>query len=371
MNRILDQNPSQIFGQLNANGQVVLLNPNGVLFGSTASVNVGGLVATSLSIDPADFINGNYVFSDLDDSNGSIINYGLINASTGGSVTLLGEQVENHGLIAANLGSVTLAAGREAILTFDNDGLVGVKVTEAVLQEDIGVDPAVLNTGEIVASGGQILLTASVSEDIFSQAVNLGSGGQATDVVLHEDGSFTLGRTLSTEQGGASASSNASRASRVSEGSVVLGAGADVVNTGHLDASGVGQTVGGQVVLLGETVTSRGSITADSESGRGGSIELNAADRVILDGESETSAQSADQVGGDIQVVGDLVAVQGESVINVSGARGGGEVLIGGDYQGANDEIKNARRTFCGSRHEYLRQCARPGRWWSGDCLGG
>ena len=48
LNRILDVNPSQIFGNINANGQVILLNTNGILFGESASLNVGGLIATSL-----------------------------------------------------------------------------------------------------------------------------------------------------------------------------------------------------------------------------------------------------------------------------------------------------------------------------------
>jgi len=192
LNRILGQSPSEIHGRINSNGHVILLNPYGILFGETASLNVGSLVATSLSISPEDFMNGNYIFNSDDALNGSIINYGIINAATGGSVTLLGAQVENHGLITANLGSVNLAAGREAVLTFDNDGLLGVTVTEAVLQDDLGVDPAVLNTGEINAEGGQILLTASVSENLFSQAVNQGDMSGALGVIEHEDGTFTL-----------------------------------------------------------------------------------------------------------------------------------------------------------------------------------
>ncbi|MEJ2553337.1 MAG: filamentous hemagglutinin N-terminal domain-containing protein, partial [Gammaproteobacteria bacterium] len=51
LNRILDQNPSQIFGQIDANGRVFLINPSGILFGKSASVNVGSLVASSLALD--------------------------------------------------------------------------------------------------------------------------------------------------------------------------------------------------------------------------------------------------------------------------------------------------------------------------------
>ena len=65
LNRILSNNGSQIHGQINANGQVILVNPHGVFFGPGASINVGGIVASSLDMNPTDFMNGNYVFSEV------------------------------------------------------------------------------------------------------------------------------------------------------------------------------------------------------------------------------------------------------------------------------------------------------------------
>src|SRR3989304_8687273 len=60
LNRVLGQDPSSILGSLSANGQVFVLNPNGVLFGTGSQVNVGGLVASTLSLSHADFMRGNY-----------------------------------------------------------------------------------------------------------------------------------------------------------------------------------------------------------------------------------------------------------------------------------------------------------------------
>ena len=175
LNQILSTSASDIRGQINANGQIVLVNPNGIFFGETASVNVGSLIASGLNISTTDFLNGDYIFNEVVGTDGFVINSGLINASLGGlgglgggNVALLGKQVTNEGIISAQLGSVNLAAGKAAVLRFDQQGLVGVQVTDAIIQDELGLDPAVLNSGEINAQGGRFLLTASVSQAVFT-----------------------------------------------------------------------------------------------------------------------------------------------------------------------------------------------------------
>jgi len=318
LNRIGGSSASQIFGQVNANGNIILMNNHGVFFSPTASVNVGGIIATSLNITDTNFLNQDYIFNEVLGTDGAIVNSGLINASTGG-VALLGKQVKNEGVISAQLGSVTLAAGKAAVLTFDQQGLLGVRVTEAVLQDELGIDPAVLNSGEIIAEGGRVLLTASVSQDVFSQAVNSGDIEQATSVVVNADGSFTLG------------------------------AGADVVNTGVVDVS-TSNTNAGQVVLLGENVTSSGTIKADSVNADGGNIELHAKDTALLTENSLTSSRAENSgEGGVVKVLGERVGLFDQSIVDVSGALGGGQALIGGDFQGKNHAIRNATATYVSS----------------------
>ena len=320
LNRILGNNGSVIQGQIDANGQVILVNPNGVFFTSTATVNVGGLVASSLDMTPTDFMNGNYIFNEVIGANGAVVNSGLINASTGGNVALIGKQVKNTGLITANLGSVVLAAGKQSVLTFDNQGLIGVRVTKEVLQNEGGVEEAVINSGTIQAAGGRVLLTASTSQDVFSQAVNSGSLNQATSVVVNADGSFTLG------------------------------GGADVLNTGSIDVSSASSPQNtARIVLLGENINSSGEIKADVSTGQAGEIEIHAKDKTLLTASSLTSAQaSTSGQGGLIKVLGDKVGLFDTAQVNASGANGGGEVLIGGDRQGLNSAIRNAQFTYLG-----------------------
>ncbi|PCK09659.1 MAG: hypothetical protein COA42_03210, partial [Alteromonadaceae bacterium] len=316
LNRILSNAGSRIHGRIDANGHVILVNPNGVMFGENSVVNAGGILASGLNIDPNDFMNGDLVFDAMDDTSGVVINSGILNAAAGGSVTLLGQKVENEGLISAQFGRVNLAAGRQAVLTFDDAGLLGVSVTEAVLQEVIGEEAAVVNSGYIVAENGQILLSASVSQDIFSQAVNTGGLSDATSVVVHEDGSFTLG------------------------------GGADVVNTGSLDVSG--EQGAGDLVLLGDNISSSGTIRANTQSGQAGHIELHSTDTTLLTENSLTQALGTNAVGGDIKVLGDKVGLYGAAQVDASGDNGGGQVLVGGDRTGDNIQIRNADFIYLG-----------------------
>ncbi|MDZ4126523.1 MAG: filamentous hemagglutinin N-terminal domain-containing protein, partial [Hydrogenophaga sp.] len=127
LNRVVGADPSRILGSLTANGQVFLVNPNGILFGQGASVNVGGLVASTLNITDADFAAGRHRFSG--NSPSAVHNQGDIRAD-GGYVALLGAQVGNDGVITAQRGTVALAAGSAMTLDVAGDGLLQVKVQQ-------------------------------------------------------------------------------------------------------------------------------------------------------------------------------------------------------------------------------------------------
>lgn len=72
LNRVLGANPSVIQGSLSANGQVFLLNPNGVLFGPSSQVSAGALLASTLAMSNSDFLAGRYSFKG--DSAQSVVN---------------------------------------------------------------------------------------------------------------------------------------------------------------------------------------------------------------------------------------------------------------------------------------------------------
>ncbi|SER02621.1 filamentous hemagglutinin family N-terminal domain-containing protein, partial [Pseudomonas cuatrocienegasensis] len=184
LNRVLGADGSKIMGQLDANGRVFLINPNGVLFGSGAQVNVGGLVASTLNISNSDFAAGNYKFKG-NGSNASVINNGQITAADGGSVALLGGTVSNNGVIVANQGSVALAAGNAVTLDFAGDGLLNVQVDEAV------VDALVENHQLIKADGGQVLLTANAGDALLKTVVN-NTGVIEAQTLGEKDGKIVL-----------------------------------------------------------------------------------------------------------------------------------------------------------------------------------
>ena len=164
LNRITDQSPSQIMGSLSSNGQVFLLNPSGIIFGKTAQVNVGGLVASSLNMLNSDFLAGKYTFSNTG-TVGSIQNQGTINASNGGVVALIAPKVANEGSISANNGSVLLAAGRQVMLDFAGDGLISYTVDQGA------IDALAENDGLIKADGGQVVMTAKAADALRTATV--------------------------------------------------------------------------------------------------------------------------------------------------------------------------------------------------------
>lgn len=162
LNQVLGNDVSVIQGALNANGQIFLVNPNGILFSPTAQVNTGGLIASTQSISQEDFLAGNYKFSGT--SNSSIINEGNIVTPEGGTVALIAATIINQGTITTPQGTTLFGSGNTVVL--DLGGPVKIEVLEGAL------DSLIEQGGAIRADGGKVYLTAKAANDLATSTIN-------------------------------------------------------------------------------------------------------------------------------------------------------------------------------------------------------
>ena len=320
LNRIQDINPSQIQGAINANGNVILANPNGVLFGPDASVNVGGLFAAAMSIDSQDFMNGKIDFQALQNTGGLVANEGTLKVLDGGTLALIGQRVRNSGLLIAHFGTVTLAAsGRVSVVLDEKYDKVSIGVTPQRLADILELDsPEVLNEGLIQAFGGRVVLTAKQVRDIISVVNPIDESKRATRVIVQNGVTY------------------------------LTGADGKISDMGGIDIS-TKEGDPGYITYDSYNILHKGAINADNQNGNAGTVTFNAENTTVLADNSSISAQSANKgKGGKVEVLGNQVGLTDNASIDVSGAKGGGEVLIGGDYQGKNESVKNAEAVYLG-----------------------
>ena len=266
LNRIRDAKASFINGQLTANGKIYAVNPNGILFGPNAAVDVGGLVATTSGISNENFMAGRDKFDQAGRPDGKIINQGSITVKDAGLVGLVAPQVENSGTIHARLGRVQLSSGDKFSLDLAGDQMISVEVSPAVAQQ------LVRNTGTITADGGRIELSAAQAQHAVTQLVQQQGKLQADSI-------------------------------GVKNGEIILSAG--------------------------------GSIATDPE-----------ASRVEVSGQVLARGQEAGTKGGAVRVHAPSITVKSGAHIDASGKAGGGEVLVGGEYQGGSAQAGKATTDF-------------------------
>ena len=263
LNRVISTDPSQIYGQLNANGQVYLVNPNGVLFAPGSKVDVGGIIASTQNISNEDFLAGKNQF-ERKGAQGAIVNQGEIKARNGGTVALLSPNVSNQGIIVAQQGDVVLAGGDKVTLQAGANGHLQIAL------EPNTIDSLIENKQLIKADGGQVIMTTSAASSLWSNVVsNTGSteakelSGQTGKIVLSADSQH---------------------------GQVELG--------GLIDVSG--QTAAGQILATAHTVTHSGEIRANSAEGVAGQVKL-LGTTIQLQADSQIQADGATG-GGNVQI---------------------------------------------------------------------
>ncbi|MFN4194837.1 MAG: filamentous hemagglutinin N-terminal domain-containing protein [Thermosynechococcus sp.] len=179
LNRVTGNTPSSIAGRLTANGQVFLINPNGIAFLPSSQVDVSGLVASTLNLSDGDFLAGRYSFHQvLGKPPTSIVNQGNISIKDGGFAALIAPAVKNSGVIAANLGKVFLGSGTAATLDLYGDGLLSVTVDPQLAGQitDLYGTPLnalIDNSGTIRTPGGKVLLAAQAAGQIVDSVINI------------------------------------------------------------------------------------------------------------------------------------------------------------------------------------------------------
>jgi filamentous hemagglutinin family protein len=247
LNRVLNGDPSQIYGQIQANGQVVIMSPNGIVFGPNSRVDVNALVATTANIATLDFMAGKLLFDQASsDANARVVNQGVISVAQGGFAVLAAASVSNQGQIIANGGTVVLGGTKTFAIDFHGDGLLKFAATGLVDQKPAGADALVENAGSIEANGGRVLLTARAARSVLDNVIN------TTGIVVAKTASLVNGEI------------------------VIDGGDAGIVSVnGTLDASGrsAGES-GGTVKILGEKVGLFENARVDASGAAGGGTVL-------------------------------------------------------------------------------------------------
>ena len=182
LNRIVGQDPSQILGSLQSNGQVYLINPNGIVFGANAQVDVNGLVASSHRLSTEDFLAGRRIFSS-EQGAGSVSNLGRITTAAGGQVLLIADSVNNSGVITAPGGDVILAAGHTVQIASTSNPSLQVVVSAP--------SNAAVNLGKIVANAGSVGIFGALIEQRGTISADTAVKGENGSILLRASAGVT------------------------------------------------------------------------------------------------------------------------------------------------------------------------------------
>ncbi|MEY4557772.1 MAG: hypothetical protein RLY42_948, partial [Pseudomonadota bacterium] len=268
LNRVSDSNPSQIFGKIQSQGEVVLVNQAGVYFAPTASVDVGSIVATTHNISKDDYMAGKSSY-DRNGSSGKVVNEGKIQSSINGYIALLAPEVRNSGVIIAKMGSVVLASGERITLNFDANKRIST-ITTTPSQ----IAALVENKMVVKAPGGLIILSA--------QAMNQLAGG-----VIQQSGKISTSASEKTTAG--------------------------LSNQG------------GRIILDGGNVTvATTSKTVANGTNGGGSIEIKASNNIIAEAGSKIAANAkVAGNGGKVIIMSDKKTVVDGTITAQGGTQSG------------------------------------------------
>ena len=282
LNQVLGGSPSQIFGNLTANGQVFLTNPNGIYFAPGATVDVGGLVATTHRLSVEDFLAGRDHFT-RNGATGTIVNEGQLRASLQGYIALLAPEVRNRGVIIAELGTVALAAGETFTLHFDQQRhLTDLRVEQTALRT------LVENGQAVLAPGGYIILSSLGLQQVEGSVIRHTGTLDASSLVSRGGRIVLEGDAIALGPRSTTAATGATGGGTVLVGGDWQGSGTThqatsvtMAEGASIDASATVKGDGGKVVLWSDVHNTKsrtqfdGHISAHggTQGGDGGQVE--------------------------------------------------------------------------------------------------
>ena len=346
LNRVTGGDPSAILGDLSANGQVWLVNPAGVIFGSSAKIDVAGLVATTSNITDDNFLSGNYNFDTATTQRGAVVvNQGDITVADGGLLAFVAPGVANNGTITATFGKVALASGDAFSFDFYGDELINLTVSN----EEIGtlrqadgqtLSARIVQGGSIFADGGTVQLTVQDARSLIDNSINM-SGYIRANTISNEGGSIVLGGGSS----GIVTVTGSIESKGLEENSIggtvkVLGDKVGLLEGARIDVSG---TDGGGEVLVGGNYLGLGpeqnatatyidalaTINADSlERGDGGRVIVWSDNYTLFNGSISASGGLFSGNGGFVETSSKNVLVATGTVIASANAGAAGLWLL-------------------------------------------
>jgi filamentous hemagglutinin family protein len=307
-------------------GNVWIYSPSGVIFGSNAQVNVGGLLATtSPLLSTQDFLSGGQLGFKFGggSADGQVLVQSGAQIYTRGSLALIAPSVVTETGALINAGGTALYGAAENYVIHFNDTANGLNLLDFEVPASALADGTVSATPLTISgqtNAGKVIVASVSKPSVMNAMISL--GGMTTAAAASDGGG----------------------------GDIILsaaGAPVSVAVTGQLQAShGVSLQAPD-----GGAITVSGSVTAAGANGAGGSIQLGGAGTGAVDlaagAQLNASASAPGQVGG--QVVATANAVQVDGAINATGPAGGGAILVGGGAQGKDAAVADAATTHIGA----------------------
>ena len=346
LNRVQAGDPSVIAGKLQANGQLVLVNPSGVVFARGSQVNVNSLIATPSDISTANFMAGKMIFDmPSKDPRAAVVNNGQITVAEKGLAALVGPSVANNGVISARLGQVVLGGAPTWTLDFYGDGLIKFALGSAVTSVPLGADgkpvpSLVSNGGTIDAPGGNVLMTANAAAGLLTNVIDM-PGRINAGTYTASSGAATPGSvTLDAGAGNNARLSGTIDVSGLAAGqsggnAVVTGGSVNLASTARIDARGY---KGGGTVKIGggphgtdtlvrnalTTNVSAGAVIDASAtgSGNGGTVAVWSDGTTIFNGAIYATGGPNGGDGGWVETSGHTLSVGDTAVVVASAANG-------------------------------------------------